>query len=245
MGVASACSGGSSTPSPQGSVAATPAVAAASTSSHAPWPQSQGGGPTPAAHTSGIALHVEPGQAIRIGSSDLGKSWHLGCPVVPNQLRAVGVRFWGFDRRRHQGVIVVNRRVVRPVQAAFAAMLRAHFPMHRVEPVSEYGGSDNRSMRHDNTSAFNCRYAVNDGPKTWSMHAYGEAIDLDPLENPYRLGGKILPKQGAAYADRSHVRPGMIVAGGVAVDIFDRLGWGWGGRWSSTPDYQHFSTNGR
>jgi hypothetical protein len=117
--------------------------------------------------------------------------------------------------------------------------------MHRVRPVSAYGGSDNRSMAHDNTSAFNCRYAVSNGPKSWSEHAYGEAVDVNPLENPYQLNGKVLPSAGAEYVDRSHVRPGMIVAGGPAVTSFSRIGWGWGGRWPTSPDFQHFSENGR
>ena len=62
-----------------------------------------------------------------------------------------------------------------------------------MEPIAAFGGSDNRSMAADNTSAFNCRYAVAAGPKRWSVHAYGEAIDVDPLENPYLLGGDRLP----------------------------------------------------
>jgi hypothetical protein len=37
----------------------------------------------------------------------------------------------------------------------------------------------------------------------------------------------------------------MAIDGGAMVRIFDSLGWGWGGRWSGTKDYQHFSTTGR
>jgi hypothetical protein len=77
------------------------------------------------------------------------------------------------------------------------------------------------------------------------MHAYGEAIDIDTVENPYIEGGRVMPPSGAAYVDRSRVRPGMAVEGGVLVRAFDRAGWGWGGRWSGgTKDYQHFSTTG-
>lgn len=184
-------------------------------------------------------------RTAHVTARQLGSSWHPGCPVGPAQLRAVGVGFWGFDGQRHRGVIIVNAAVVQPVRVAFAAMERRHFPIRRVEPVAEFAGSDNRSMAHDNTSAFNCRYAVSDGPKSWSEHAYGEAIDIDPRENPYRLDGRILPPSGAGYADRSRSRPGMILATSAPVEAFDGLGWGWGGRWSSTPDYQHFSVNGR
>lgn len=175
----------------------------------------------------------------------LGASWHPGCPVPPSDLRAVTLTYWGFDDRRHVGTIVVNVDVVGAIRSAFRDLRRAHFPIRRIRPVSAYGASDSRSVRHDNTSAFNCRYAVATGPKHWSEHAYGEAVDLDPRENPYQVNGKVLPRSGARYADRSRVRRGMIVAAGPAVRAFDAVGWGWGGRWSTTPDYQHFSINGR
>ena len=152
--------------------------------------------------------------------------------------------YWGFDGRPHRGLLIGRDRAVPAYVAAFRSMFRARFPIRQMRPVSAYGGSDNRSMRHDNTSAFNCRYAVADGPKHWSEHAYGEAVDINPVENPYRLDGRVMPRAGAPYMDRSDVRPGMIVSGSAAVQAFDAVGWGWGGRWASTPDYQHFSATG-
>jgi hypothetical protein len=77
------------------------------------------------------------------------------------------------------------------------------------------------------------------------MHAYGEAIDINTVENPYVVGAGVMPPSGRAYLNRSRVRPGMAVEGGVLVRAFARVGWGWGGRWSGTKDYQHFSTTGR
>jgi hypothetical protein len=165
--------------------------------------------------------------------------------VPPSQLRRVRIRYRGFDGHAHLGELVVNVAAVTTMQHAFTALWRAHFPIRRMVPVTAYGASDHRSTAADNTAAFNCRYAVANGPRVWSEHAYGEAIDIDPRENPYRLDGRILPADGARYANRSRVRPGMIVAGGPVVAAFDRLGWGWGGRWAATPDYQHFSVNGR
>ncbi len=155
------------------------------------------------------------------------------------------VGYWGFDGRRHVGVLVVNVAAVTAVRAAFASIERHRFPIRRMQPVAAYGGSDKESMAQDNTSAFNCRYAVANGPKSWSEHAYGDAVDIDPRENPYRLNGRILPPNGAAYADRSTPRRGMVLAPGPVVAAFSSVGWGWGGNWSSSPDYQHFSVNGR
>ena len=99
-------------------------------------------------------------------------------------------------------------------------------------------------MAADNTSAFNCRYAVAPGPRRWSVHAYGQAIDVNPVENPYLEGGKVHPAVGAAYLNRTHVRKGMAVRGGPLVRAFAAVGWSWGGRWTGTPDYQHFSATG-
>jgi hypothetical protein len=100
-------------------------------------------------------------------------------------------------------------------------------------------------MAADNTSAFNCRRAVGSAAGSWSMHAYGLAIDVNPRENPYLLGGRVLPPAGRRYLDRTRVRPGMAVAGGPLVEAFASVGWSWGGAWSGSPDYQHFSTSGR
>ena len=183
-------------------------------------------------------------RAATVTARSLGDSWHQGCPVGPSSLREVSMTYWGFDRRSHRGTLVVASANVSAVVAAFRTMYSHRFPIRRMRPVSAYGGSDNRSMARDNTSAFNCRYAVSDGPKHWSMPAYGGAVDIDPRENPYRLDGKVLPPEGAPYMDRSNVRRGMIVDGSVPVRAFAAVGWGWGGRWASTPDYQHFSSTG-
>lgn len=176
---------------------------------------------------------------------ELGKSWHSGCPVGPSSLTTLTMTYWGFDNVSHQGSLVVNSTVVPAVVSAFRSMYDERFPIRRMVPIAAYGGNDNRSMAADNTSAFNCRRAVSDGPPSWSMHAFGEAIDINTLENPYRLDGKVLPPAGAPYMDRSDVRRGMVVVGSAPVAAFSAVHWGWGGNWSSTPDYQHFSVNGR
>jgi hypothetical protein len=179
-----------------------------------------------------------------VTAAQLGKSWHSGCPVGPSRLRKLTMTYWGFDHAAHTGHLVVRASIVSDIVTAFHAMYHGKFPIRRMRPVSVYDGDDNVSMRHDNTSAFNCRYAVSSGPKHWSMHAYGEAVDINTVENPYKLDGRVRPKKGEPYMDRSNVRPGMIVSGSVPLNVFTKLGWGWGGNWSSSPDYQHFSTTG-
>ena len=179
-----------------------------------------------------------------VTAPQLGRSWRPGCPVGPAELRTVRVSYVGFDGRAHTGSLVVNRRVTREVAVVFRRLYAARFPIRRMTPVAAYGGSDTRSMAADNTSAFNCRYAVAPGPKSWSVHAYGEAIDVNTVENPYLEGGRVLPPAGRAFTDRARARRGMAVAGGVLVRAFASVGWLWGGRWSASPDWQHFSLTG-
>ncbi|MDP8911501.1 MAG: M15 family metallopeptidase [Actinomycetota bacterium] len=176
--------------------------------------------------------------------TDVRYSWRPGCPVAPSQLRLVRLVHWGLDGRRRSGSLVVHRRVARDVITVFRRLYKAHFPIRRMVPVSRYRGSDDASMAADNTSGFNCR-RVGSRTGSWSMHAYGLAIDVNPVENPYVLGGRARPRAGRRYVDRTPYRSGMAVPGGVLVKAFASVGWRWGGRWAGSPDYQHFSQTGR
>jgi hypothetical protein len=156
----------------------------------------------------------------------------------------VRLRYWGFDRGAHMGSLVVNAAVTRDVVTVFARLYATRFPIRRMEPIDAFRGNDNRSMAADNTSGFNCRYAIAAGPKRWSAHAYGEAIDVNPVENPYVEGGLVRPPAGKRFLVRSIIRPGMAEPAGPLVKAFAAVGWKWGGRWASSRDYQHFSARG-
>jgi len=183
-------------------------------------------------------------RVLHVTAADLRYSYRPGCPVGPAELRRLRIAYWGFDGRRRLGELVVRDRVVPALATVFRRLYAIRFPLRRVEPVDRFHGSDDASMAADNTSAFNCRYAVASGPKHWSVHAYGEAIDIDPVENPYLEGGLVRPPAGRPFVDRSRARPGMAVAGGRLVAAFAAVGWQWGGRWRGSPDYQHFSATG-
>ena len=193
-----------------------------------------------------LALQAPPfaHSVSRVTAAQLPHSWHRGCPVAPAGLRRLRVSYWGFDRRVHTGTVIVNLRAVAPLTRVFSRLYAARFPLRRMRPVDAYGGSDERSLAADNTAGFNCRYAVASGPKRWSVHAYGLAVDVNPVENPYVLDGRVHPRAGRAYLDRSRLRRGMAVRGGLLVRAFAAEGWAWGGRWSGSPDYQHFSATG-
>jgi hypothetical protein len=187
----------------------------------------------------GAIERIDAAQAKRM----TGVSWRPGCPVALLDLRLLTLTHWGFDDRARTGRLIVHRDVAREVVAAFRELYAARFPIRRLQPIDAYDGSDFRSIEADNTSAFNCRYV--DGTTRWSNHAYGRAIDVNPIENPYVSGGTTSHAASRPYRDRSRRRPGMAYEGGALVRAFDRIGWGWGGRWSGTKDYQHFSESGR
>jgi len=178
-----------------------------------------------------------------VTATQLGASYHDGCPVTPSALRLLTVSYVGFDGTTHAGRLVVAADWADPLAGVFATLYAERFPIRTMRPVTEFGASDDASMAADNTSAFNCRAVT--GGSSFSEHSYGTAIDLNPLENPYVSGGLVEPDAGADYLDRNNVRPGMIAADGPVVAAFAGIGWSWGGTWSSPTDYQHFSASGR
>jgi len=181
------------------------------------------------------------GRISKTSAAELEHSWRPGCPVGPSQLRRLDVSYWGFDRKRHAGSLVVHSSAAKGVVSVFRRLYSARFPVRRLRLVEAYRGSDDASMAADNTSGFNCRRVP--GSDRWSAHASGLAIDINPLENPFVHDGIVEPPAGRRYLERSNRRRGMVVAGDVVVRAFAAIGWSWGGRWSA-PDYQHFTATG-
>ena len=142
------------------------------------------------------------------------------------------------------GEMIVAAEWAEAIGGVFEQLFEAPYPIEQIALVDHFGGDDQASMRADNTSAFNCR-EVAGRPGVWSNHAFGTAVDVNPLRNPFVRGGSIDPPEGATFADRSNVRQGMIVDGDAAVMAFESIGWVWGGNWQNGRDYQHFSANGR
>jgi hypothetical protein len=171
-----------------------------------------------------------------------GVSWHRGCPVPLGRLRLLAFNHHGLDDKVHRGRLVIHKAEAWKVLKVMRILWRRGFRMKQIWLVDAYGANDRRSMRADNTSAFNCRYVA--GTTRWSQHAYGTAIDVNPVENPYVDGDHVSPKKGRPYADRSRRARGMIHAGDKVVRAFASIGWGWGGSWSGAKDYQHFSASG-
>ena len=171
-------------------------------------------------------------------------SWRPGCPVELEALRLITLTHWGFDGRVREGELVVHADSADKIVSVFDALYDARFPVEQIRLVDEYGADDDRSMAANNTSAFNCRQAY--GSDRWSEHAFGRAIDINPVQNPYvTRSGQVLPPNGAAHRNRDPATIGLITAAGPVTKAFASIGWGWGGNWSSGKDYQHFSSSGR
>jgi hypothetical protein len=169
-------------------------------------------------------------------------TWSARCPVALSDLRYVTVVFRGFDGRAHSGELIVHRSVAADVVTVFARLFAVGFPIERMRVTSPAELTAPPTGDGNTTAGFVCRPTR--GQASWSAHAYGQAIDVNPFHNPYRSGTRVLPELATAYLDRSRDRPGMITAAGPVVAAFRSVGWSWGGSWTAPTDYMHFSATG-
>ncbi len=153
---------------------------------------------------------------------------------LKNNLRIIDVLYYSFDGKLHKGQLVISKNLVKDIKHIFKIIEKRQFPIAQVIPIVKYNWSDELSMEHNNTSAFN--YRLVKGTKILSAHALGIAIDINPQLNPQIKHGKVFPK-GAKYNPK---KPGTITRDSFIVKEFLKMGWNWGGRWRSTKDYQHF-----
>jgi peptidoglycan L-alanyl-D-glutamate endopeptidase CwlK len=163
------------------------------------------------------------------------------CPDdIRKRQRLITVKYYSTDRQAHRGQLVVDADLVSDIEKVFALALKERFPVYSVIPISdkrfrkENRWDDELSMEANNTSAFNYREVTGGG--RLSNHAYGRAVDINTFLNPYIKGDIVLPR-GASYDPKVE---GTFTADSPIVREFLRLGWTWGGNWSSPRDYQHF-----
>lgn len=173
----------------------------------------------------------------------MGETWSPQCPVTLGGLRYLTMSFRGFDGKAHTGEMVIAAAEAEDVVSVFRALFAADFPIEEMRLPSTADVEAHPTGDGNNTAGLVCRATT--GGTNWSAHAYGLAIDLNPFQNPYEKGDVVLPELASAYLDRSWVRPGMVLADSLVVREFARIGWSWGGAWSSLKDYQHFSATGR
>jgi hypothetical protein len=178
-----------------------------------------------------------------------GTYWHAGCPVPLSQLRLLTVTYWDFDGSAQSGQLVVNADAAPQLARVFRRLYQLRFPFRHMQVSEMYGPRSAQPADGDITGSFECRQAVpspcsgGTGTGHWSMHAYGLAVDINPVENPYVGCGMSRDKSARKYMDRSRHRKGMVTY--AVVQAFRSVGWGWGGAWSgNTKDYMHFSSTG-
>lgn len=190
--------------------------------------------PPPARDFAGEATAIPATVRARMA----GVSWHGDDPRCPrwDQLAYLQLDHVTFDGAA-RGELVVAAALAPRTLALFRRLWQLGFPIRQLRLVDDFAASDDDSMAADNSSAFNFRVIA--GTRLLSQHALGRAIDINPLENPWRRPDRILPPAGAAFADRADIRPGMFVRPGPVVAAIDELGWEWGGDWRHAFDDHH------
>jgi len=149
-------------------------------------------------------------------------------------LVTIPVRFVTFDGVIAQGVIEMHRDLIEDVEDLFRFMIAEQFPLSSVIPIAQFGWNDERSMAANNTSGFHYRFIA--GTERLSKHAYGRAIDINPLFNPC-VEGMVIQPAGAVY---DPCNCGVLTADSPVTEFLKAHGWTWGGDWESPKDYQHF-----
>lgn len=167
--------------------------------------------------------------------------WKPACPLSIERLRLVEVSHLDFEGTIQYGEIIVLDKLAQSVLRIFEELMVIKFPIHSVYLIDKYEGDDEQSMAANNSSSFNFRMIP--GSTKVSMHAYGLAIDINPVQNPYieiKDDGSVQvhPQSGVDFLNRSNMRPGMVEP---IVPIFKKYGFSeWGGNWNKPIDYHHF-----
>lgn len=180
-----------------------------------------------------------------------GNSWKKNCPVGFKDLRYLKIAYIDFSGKSKMGEIIVHKDVAEDVTQIFEMLYIEKYPIRKMHLVSDYAGNDYQSIEADNTSAFNCR-PVTGNKNKWSNHAYGKAIDINPIENPYvsrkgtsshKKSAPFLPSKRVHKNDESAVYRAVLIKEDKVVKVFKNFGWRWGGDWRYVKDYQHFDKN--
>lgn len=152
------------------------------------------------------------------------------------KLTLLEIVYLSFDGKYHQGQIVIDKELEEDVIDFFNFTVEQNFPINKMVPVADenINFKDDESMRLNNCSGFNPRnIAGTDRP---SKHAYGRAIDLNPVQNPFIKNNVIEPK-GAVYDVNV---PGTLTGDSAIVKFLKDRGWIWGGDYNELKDYHHF-----
>ena len=173
-----------------------------------------------------------------------GISYGPECTVPRSDLRYLRVLHIGFDQKTHIGEMICHKEIAKDLCDIFRSLYEAGYPIEKMLLVDVYGGNDELSMADNNSSCFNFRMIA--GTNILSEHAYGRAVDINPLYNPYVLSdGSFTPLNAGRYVSRQKEAPYKIDHMDLCYQLFIEKGFHWGGDWEETKDYQHFQLNER
>lgn len=168
--------------------------------------------------------------------------WTSECPVPITKLRLLNILHYDFDNNLLPGQLIAHEKLSTQVISIFEKLLKIQFPIEKIRLIDNYDGQDELSMSDNNSSCFNYRSIADS--KIISMHSYGAAIDINPVQNPCIKDNlvenelKIWPDKGKLYLNRTNQRAGMVEP---IVSLFAKYGFTiWGGNWNAPVDYHHF-----
>lgn len=164
-------------------------------------------------------------------------SWTPHSPASLEALSYLQITYLDFSGKTKVGELIIHTELAQEVLDIFGELYRAQYPIAQIQRIESYDGDDQKSMEDNNTYGYNTRMIQ--GIQRLSLHSYGSAVDINPLQNPYIVNGKAYPEKTENYLDRRNNRRGMIRPGDACYNAFVSRGWVWGGDWDS-PDYQHF-----
>lgn len=182
-----------------------------------------------------------------------GKSYIENPDISYDDLRYIKVLHYNFYHQIQVGELVVNQAIAEDCRQIFMELFQEEYEINSMYLIDRYYEKDQArngeqvdisSINDDNTSAFHYRKIA--GTEVLSNHAYGMAIDINPLENPYVKEADLQQtvaspyKDYNSYKDRTAQRAHMISKDDACYRIFKSHGFQWGGEWNGNKDYQHF-----
>lgn len=166
--------------------------------------------------------------------------------ITIEELCYVHILHYDFEGNPSEGELICHGAIAQDLLEIFAELYHNEYQIEKVLLIDEFDGDDLASMEANNTSCFNYREV--EGSNRLSKHAYGLAIDINPLYNPYITYNKdgtenVSPGTATAYADRSQHFSYKIDENDLCYKLFKEHGFIWGGNWNNVKDYQHFQKN--
>ncbi|MDD3079231.1 MAG: M15 family metallopeptidase [Paludibacter sp.] len=154
---------------------------------------------------------------------------------VTNQLVLLNVQYFSTDGKVHQGQILCSQEIEKGIVEIFKFMFEQKFPVAKAIPIVKYGWDDHRSMADNNTYSF-CYRDV-----SYSKHASGMAIDINPFFNPVRYkNDSIVYRSEPIGAKYDPDIPGTFTEKSFVVQKFRDLGFRWGHTFRTKFDDHHF-----